>query len=204
MGVLRTMSPLSHVLRVCFAAAVALGAVAPLAGQLTAWSPFRFGPGVETAVEAPPALEFDGYLSGPRGLVFVVHDKTRKTRAWLTLHQRNADLDVIVKKHDAVGETLTIEHQGRTQVLPLRRARIAPAGPRAMTTASPSSAAVRPPAVPLAPTRTPPAGATSLQQIAAEIEARKLARERAAAQSRAANAPVSTPAAQTSSPAQRR
>jgi hypothetical protein len=174
---------------------LALTGIGRAAGaQLPAQSPFASPESAPVAPKPEQMLEFDGFATTSAGIAYVVHDKARKARAWLTLNRRDKDLGLLAKSYDPQQETLTVEQAGVVQTLPMRRARILSAGAppvvRPLSFAPPVSA---PPVV--NPAQLPPATATAtsaraLEQVVADVQARRAAREQAAIQAAGAPAPT--------------
>lgn len=132
----------------------------------------------------PEPLEFIGYRGTTDGLCFRVRDTTRNAGVWLKLHERSPELNLAVKAHDPVAETLTVDFGGRTIVLPQRQARIAAAAAPPAT-----RIAITPATVPAARAATP-AVSPSIDELAAALAKRREARQQAASATPAAPAPA--------------
>lgn len=91
--------------------------------QLISRSPFG---GAAQAVAAVPeggtTLEFRGLVVMDQRTFFRIDEPARNRGAWLALGQ--AENGVLVKHHDPVGETITVEFRGQTQVLPWRAGQV--------------------------------------------------------------------------------
>jgi hypothetical protein len=161
--------------------AAALLAAGGVRAQLATMSPFMPAPGSPGAAvpTADAPLEFRGVAELPDGPAFRVVDPARKLGSWVRLNQRDADLGVTVKQHDAAHDTVTVEQQGRTFTLALRQSKVASAGPvmaPAARNAVPAIAgmAPRPPAAPLQQAQ--------IDAVAAAVAQRRALRDQAAQQ----------------------
>jgi len=170
--------------------ALAAGSGAAVDAQVATKSPFlppagAAGPAAAATPGTP--LEFRGLLDVGDGLQFRLYDPGRKTGSWVKLNERNAELDVVAKQHDAREETLTIEHQGRTLTLAMRKPKVISAGSVAQM--------LPPPAAPAAPANVAPAVTQTvvlnptpadeqrrLEAVAAEVARRRALREQATQQ----------------------
>jgi len=155
--------------------------------QLAAKSPFTAAPatGAAAAAENTP-LEFRGYMEMAGGVQYRLYDPAKKSGIWVTLNARNADFGVVAKQHDSAKETLTIEYQGKTLTLPVRKAKVVSSGnagqavpPAAVPVQANVPAAVTQ-AVVLNPT--PADEQRRLDAVAAEVARRRALREQAAQQ----------------------
>ncbi|MBL9212839.1 MAG: hypothetical protein JNL92_20425 [Opitutaceae bacterium] len=172
----------------------ALAAGLEVRAQLAAKSPFIAGPaaGGTVAAENNP-LEFRGYMETAGGIQYRLYDPAKKSGIWVKLNERNADLGVVAKQHDSAKETLTIEYQGKTLTLPVRKAKVVSSGNVAQ--AAPPAAAPVQSNVPAAVTQavvlnpTPADEQRRLDAVAAEVARRRALREQAA-QQQGQNAPV--------------
>jgi hypothetical protein len=171
------------ILRPLFFASVLLTVVSAQA-QLATSSPFMppksAGPAAPTA-DAP--LEFRGVAELPEGTAFRVFDPSRKTGAWVRLNERDPDLGVIVKQHDAARETVTVEHQGRTLTLALRQSKVASSG-AAMAPAVMAPPQMQMPTVATMAQQPPPAPVQQAQidAVAAAVAQRRALRDQATQQ----------------------
>lgn len=143
---------------------------APL-DQLLKNSPFgapRPGSPGETTGQA---WEFRGLVEENGVLWFSLYETSSRRSAWRRLQQ--PDEQLVVRQYDANGNTLTIEFQSRTLVLPLRsapRTEGSPVAPQLPPGAQPAVAANATPAAPAD-------NAQRLQQIAEEIRRRRALRQ---------------------------
>lgn len=183
------MLPRSAAIPLLFAGLCGVGQVC---AQLPARSPFVYPEAAVEAARREQVLEFDGFVGTPAGMEFIVLDKARKARAWLRLNQRNSDFDLVAKKYDPENATLTVERGGGVEVLPMRRPKIisggAPVPYRPVSLAPPSPTPAAPPA--------PVASAQALEQVVADVQARRAAREQAAIQAAGTQATGQSPAGQ--------
>lgn len=194
-------------IRLVALAVLAGGAVAGARAQVAAKSPFMppagAAPAAAAASDAP--IEFRGLMDMGGGLQFRLYDPARKTGSWVKLNERNAELEVLAKKHDPTGETLTVEYKGRTLTLAMRKPKVVSAGTAAQMLPPPPSASASPPApaanvmpavtqsVVLNPT--PADEQRRLEAVAAEVARRRALREQATQQLNqgAPPAPAMTP-----------
>lgn len=152
--------------------------------QLATVSPFL--PPVGKGSAAPTAdapLEFRGVAELPDGPAFRVVDPSKKRGSWVRLNERDADLGVIVKQHDPVHDTVTVEQQGRTFTLALHQSKVASSGaamanavvmPPQMQVPTIASMAQQPPA--------PPLQQSQIDAVAAAVAQRRALRDQAAQQ----------------------
>ncbi len=169
-----------------FLAAFGLALAVPLRvpAQLAANSPFL--PPASAGASAPVtggSIEYLGYMETSQGRLFRLYDPARKSRVWARLNERNAELGVLVKKHDADKGTLTIEHQGKELSLEEPKAKVASGGAPPPMPAPPVAstvAAAVTQAVVLNPT--PADEARRLDAVAAEVQRRRALRDQATQQ----------------------
>lgn len=168
-----------------------LGGPGQAGAQLPARSPFVYPEAAVETIRREQVLEFDGFVSTSAGTEYIVLDKARKARAWLRLNQRNSDFDLVARKYDADNATLTVERGGGTEVLAMRRPKIVSGG---------APVPYRPVSLPSPPSPPPapntPANAQALEQVVAEVQARRAAREQAASQAPGSQAVGQNPASQ--------
>lgn len=176
------MSPGPQILRRLAFVSVILLTTARAGAQLAAISPFlpaQASPGSAPTAGAP--LEYRGFSETGEGRRFRVVDPARKAGAWVRLNERDDDLGVVVKQHDADAETVTVEQQGRTFTLALHSSKIVSSG-----AAMPNIAAIQqsiPP--PPLPANNVPAQAlqqSQLDAVAAAVAQRRAMREQAVQQ----------------------
>ena len=154
--------------------------------QLASNSPFlppqNSGPAAPT-VGAP--LEYGGFLEDRDGRLFRVISPSQKKGAWVRLNEREPSLDFTLKQHDADQNTVTLEQQGRTMTLELRKPRVVSSGSAAQ--------AMQPPPMPMQPGNAMPAAVTQavvlnptpadeqnrLNAVATEVQRRRALREQA-------------------------
>lgn len=182
----------------CLAALGLALAVAPRgAAQLAANSPFM--PPASAGASAPVsggAIEYLGYMQTGEGRLFRLYDPARKARVWARLNEPNAELGVVVKKHDADRGTITLEHRGKVLTLEEPKAKVAAGGAPAPLPPPPVASnvpAAVTQAVVLNPT--PADEARRLDAVAAEVQRRRALRDQAAQQvNQGVTAPVGVPA----------
>ena len=155
--------------------------------QLASNSPFlpaqnAAGPATPTA-GAP--LEYGGFLEDRDGRLFRVISTSQKKGAWVRLNEREATLDFTLKQHDPDQNTVTVEQQGRTMTLELRKPKVVSSGSAAQ--------AMSPPPMPMQPGNPMPAAVTQavvlnpspadeanrLNAVATEVQRRRALREQA-------------------------
>ena len=157
-------------------AAACLGLAGGLRADLAQASPFL-----------PPnsAASASGKAGGPSGPVELrcimstghgteccIYDTTRKSSAWVAVDETGNDF--VVKSIDPVGESATVQYQGRSMKLVLRASKIASAGTaQAAPPANPAFASGQP-GVP-----SPADEQKRLDAVAAEVRRRRLEREKA-------------------------
>jgi hypothetical protein len=166
-------------------AALALaGAARAGAQQLATRSPFM--PPQSAAPAGPTAsapLQFIGYMDTAEGRQFRIYDPAKKAGVWLKMNERNNDLDVVVKQHDA--NTLVVEHQGKAITLAEREGKVVSSGSAAQVMPPPQAVQANvPPAVTQAVVLnpTPADEQRRLEAVAAEVARRRALREQAAQQ----------------------
>jgi hypothetical protein len=164
-----------------------LAAGVEIRAQLAAKSPFMAVPAAAgTAPAENTPLEFRGFMETAGGVQYRLYDPAKKSGIWVKLNERNADFGVVAKQHDSVKEALTIEFQGKTLTLPVRKAKVVSSGNAAQ--AVPPAAAPAPSNVPAAVTQavvlnpTPADEQRRLDAVAAEVARRRALREQAAQQ----------------------
>lgn len=166
----------------------ALGVSGTASAQLASKSPFT--PAQSAAGAAPAAsapIEFRGFMETSEGIQYRIYDPAKKNGVWVKMNEKNSDLGVTVKQHDSTGDTLTVEHQGKTLTLAGRVAKVISSGAAANAVpppvTSPATANV-PAAVTQAVVLNPsPADeAKRLEVVAAEVARRRALREQAAQQ----------------------
>jgi len=153
--------------------------------QLAAKSPFMAAPAAGgTAPAENTPLEFRGYMETAGGVQYRLYDPAKKSGIWVKLNERNADFGVVAKQHDSAKEILTIDYQGKTLTLPVRKAKVVSSGNAAQ--AAPPTVAAAPSSVPAAVTQavvlnpTPADEQRRLDAVAAEVARRRALREQAA------------------------
>jgi hypothetical protein len=113
-----------------------------------------------------------------------VVDSTRKVGTWLKVGERDANLDIVVKQHDATNETLTVERGGQTMTLAMKAAKVLSGG---------NAATLMPPPLPpppgtnvspaviqtVVPNPSPQQEQARLEAVAAEVARRRALREQA-------------------------
>lgn len=175
-----------------------LGGLAEAHAQLSSKSPFM--PASAAGSAAPTSnvpLEYRGYLEIGGTRQFRLFDPEKKTYAWVLFNERNADLGVLVKEHDAEFTTLTVEHRGTVHKLPIRVGKVVAGGP----VAQPMPAPVAPPAnvapaviQTVVPNPTPADEQRRLEAVAAEVARRRALRNQAEQTVQQAQQPPPPPA----------
>jgi hypothetical protein len=151
-------------------------------------SPFM--PPSAANVAAPTAdapIELRGFMETGEGMRFRLYDPARKSGAWVKLNERDATLDVVAKQFNATpdGETLVVEHQGRTLTLAQRVSKVVSSGSAVQNMAPPPPVMSN---VPQAVTQsvvvnpTPADEARRLEAVASEVARRRALREQASQQ----------------------
>jgi hypothetical protein len=149
---------------------------------------------VEKTEAAAAALEFRGFVDVGGGKQFRLFDPAKKQGAWVRLNERSPEFEAVIRQHNEGEESVSVEHQGRTVTLTMRKAKIvadaaaaapppgvAPAGPAiTVTPAVPQSVMVNP---------SPADEQRRLEAVAAEVNRRRALREQAMRQS--AGQPIS-------------
>jgi hypothetical protein len=140
---------------------------------------------VEKNEAAAAALEFRGFVEVGGGKQFRLFDPAKKQGAWVRLNERSPEFEAVVRQHNEDEESVSVEHQGRTVTLAMRRAKIvadvaAPAAP-------PPGVAPAGPAISVTPAVTqtvmvnpsPADEQRRLEAVAAEVNRRRALREQA-------------------------
>lgn len=155
--------------------------------QLLKNSPFGTArPGSPSeATGSGQAWEFRGLVEENGVLWFSLYEPATRRSVWRRLQQ--PDQHVVVRQFDPDGNTLTIEFQSRTLVLPMRSAPRIEGPPVA---SQPSG--VQPATVASAPPAAPADNAQRLQQIAEEIRRRRALRQQTL-QNTQSNPPTARP-----------
>ena len=133
------------------------------------------------AVELP--LEFHGYMQTSDGIQFWVRDPARRNGGFVRLNVPESELHLVARSFDPEHATLTVERDGRTFTLPVRKAKIRSAGAATLPTPVPPRPGVQMPpritqSVTLNPT--PAQERERLDAITAEINRRRAMREQSA------------------------
>ena len=184
----------------CFAlAGFALLATGPVGAQPASSSPFL--PPAAASSTAPTAgapIEFRGIMETAEGMRFRIYDPARKTGSWVKLNERDPTLEVVAKQFNGAqdGETLVVEHQGRTLTLAQRVSKVVSSGAAVQNMPPPPAMSNVPPAVTqsVVVNPTPADEARRLEAVASEVARRRALREQAAQQI-SQGAPVAPPAA---------
>ena len=135
------------------------------------------------AVGAP--IEFRGLMETSEGMRFRIYDPARKAGVWVKLNERDPTLDVVAKQFVPEGETLVVEHQGRTLTLAQRVSKVVSSGSAAQNMAPPPPQISN---VPQAVTQavvvnpTPADEARRLEAVASEVARRRALREQVSQQ----------------------
>jgi hypothetical protein len=142
----------------------------------------------EKTEEGAAALEFRGFVDVGGGKQFRLFDPAKKQGAWVRLNERSPEFEAVIRQHNEGEESVSVEHQGRTVTLTMRKAKIvadlsapvappviAPAGPAiTVTPAVTQSVMVNP---------SPADEQRRLEAVAAEVNRRRALREQAMRQS---------------------
>src|ERR1041385_5363567 len=165
--------------------AAAVVVIAPVKAQLATKSPFMSAQAATSAAPTAGApLEFRGYMETGEGIQYRIYDPAKKTGTWVKPNERNAEFDVLVKTHDIPGQTLTIEHQGKTLTLAERQPKVVSSGVAGQTMPPPVAQPIQP-NVPAAVTQAVVLNPTAadeqkrLDAVAAEVARRRALREQA-------------------------
>ena len=135
------------------------------------------------AVGAP--IEFRGLMETSEGMRFRIYDPARKAGVWVKLNERDPTLDVVAKQFVSEGETLVVEHQGRTLTLAQRVSKVVSSGSAAQNMPPPPPQMSN---VPQAVTQavvvnpTPADEARRLEAVASEVARRRALREQVSQQ----------------------
>ena len=172
----------------CFAlAGFALLATGPVGAQPASSSPFL--PPAAASSTAPTAgapIEFRGMMETAEGMRFRIYDPARKTGSWVKLNERDPTLEVVAKQFNGAqdGETLVVEHQGRTLTLAQRVSKVVSSGAAVQNMPPPPAMSNVPPAVTqsVVVNPTPADEARRLEAVASEVARRRALREQAAQQ----------------------
>jgi hypothetical protein len=163
-----------------------LGLVLPAKAELAATSPFLppGGQAVAAPVNTVP-LELRGVNSTRSGTMFSIFDPVKKSGTWVKINETGYDF--AVKKYDADTDTVTIEYQGRTQVLQMRTPKIASSGNAVAPLPAPAPIIAGPvpnqnPTPRVVASPTPATEAARLADWQAEIQRRRDMRAQAATQ----------------------
>jgi hypothetical protein len=131
-------------------------------------------------------IEFRGFMETGDGMRFRLYDPSRKAGAWVKLNEREPTLDVVAKQFSGApdGETLVVEHQGRTLTLAQRVSKVVSSGAAVQNMPPPPPMNNVPPAVTQAVVvnPTPADEAKRLEAVASEVARRRALREQAAQQ----------------------
>jgi hypothetical protein len=161
-----------------FIAAVLLGAAClpPAArADLAAASPFLPAAGSAAAAAGPSGpIELRGMMSTAGGMAYCIYDTAKKKDVWVGLNEGGHDF--VVRSADSASESVKVDYQGRTLNLTLHAARVASAGPAALSAAP--SGVVANPGLSLTPP-TPADEQKRLDAVAQEVRRRRLEREKA-------------------------
>jgi len=140
---------------------------------------------VANAPTAGAPLEFRGVMETSEGMRFRLYDPARKAGVWVKLNERDPTLDVVAKQFVTEGESLVVEHQGRTLTLAQRVSKVVSSGSAAQNMAPPPPQMSN---VPQAVTQavvvnpTPADEARRLEAVASEVARRRALREQASQQ----------------------
>ena len=169
---------------------LALAGLARLAAVESAAQPSSspFLPHSVAVANAPTAgapIEFRGFMETSEGMRFRLYDPARKAGVWVKLNERDPTLDVVAKQFVPEGESLVVEHQGRTLTLAQRVSKVVSSGSAAQNMAPPPPQMSN---VPQAVTQavvvnpTPADEARRLEAVASEVARRRALREQVSQQ----------------------
>lgn len=164
-------------LRGLLLAALALLFGSAAQAQLLRESPFKSRTSAPAGEAAKLPWEFCGYIQTADGLRFRVREPEGKRAAFVQLNVPEPELGLVARRHDATGEMLVVEYEGRTLSLPQQISKVRPA---AAAMPPPRPPFVVPPTVPSAPRAIVPGRVLSSEEVRAEIIRRQ--QERAAAE----------------------
>lgn len=156
-------------------------------GSLARKSPFM--PPATSAAAAPTEnspLELRGVLGTGADALFNIYDPSRKRSAWVKANEADGR-EFVVRSFDQGGQTVQVEHGGRTLTLKLAEAKIVPMAVNAApmpVPGAPAPAVVNP---------TPADEARRLESVAAEVRRRRALRAAAAQQQQQQQAQPPTP-----------
>jgi hypothetical protein len=170
--------------------AVALLGAGRANAQLATTSPFlpTQGPAAVGAPTPGAPLEFRAIMETAGGMLYRIVDPAKKNAgAWVKLNERDPSLDIVVKQHNASGDSdvVVVEQGGRTFNLPLRTPKVGSMGPANQNFVPPPPVASNvPPAVTNAVVvnPTPADEARRLEAVASEVARRRALREQATQQ----------------------
>jgi hypothetical protein len=153
--------------------------------ELLKVSPFLPPQSAQNAPTPNAQLEYRGIMQMGDVQQYRVVDTTRKVGTWLKVGERDANLDLVIKQHDATNESVTVERGGQTLTLPIKSAKIISSG-NAMALMPPPAPMPPPgsnvsPAVisTVVPNPTPADEQRRLEAVAAEVARRRAMREQA-------------------------
>ncbi|MBM3844030.1 MAG: hypothetical protein FJ397_12355 [Verrucomicrobia bacterium] len=175
----------------CLWLALGLAGTLRAAPPIAARSPFL--PPENAAVEkvgpGAAALEFHGFVDVGGGKQFRLFDPAKKRGDWVRLNERSPELEAVIREHNEGEESVSVEHQGRTVSLTMRKSKIV--ADAAAPAAPPPGVAPAGPAITVTPAVTqtvmvnpsPADEQRRLEAVAAEVNRRRALREQAMRQS---------------------
>lgn len=149
---------------------------------------------VEKTETGSAALEFRGFVDVGEGKQFRLFDPAKKQGAWVRLNERSPEFEAVIRQHNEGEESVSVEHQGRTVTLTMRKAKIvadaaAPAAPPVAAPAGPAISVTPAVTQSVMVNPTPADEQRRLEAVAAEVNRRRALREQAMRQS--AGQPIS-------------
>lgn len=140
---------------------------------------------VEKAGAGAATLEFRGFVDVGGGKQFRLFDPAKKRGDWVRLNERSPELEAVIREHNEGEESVSVEHQGRTVSLAMRKAKIV--ADAAVPAAPPPGVAPAGPAITVTPAVTqsvmvnpsPADEQRRLEAVAAEVNRRRALREQA-------------------------
>ena len=186
-SIFRVMRPRALFLAVAVAAAAP--ASARVVDTLPGPSPFLPPAGSQAATETPDApIELRGVVTNEGQTLFSIYDTARKSSDWVGLNETGHPFTV--RKYDAAHDTVTVDYQGRALTLALHTAKVASA-PVMLPVMRPGLVSPPPPAPqpiggPIVLHPSPADEKRRLEEIAAEVNRRRMLRQQALQASRRA------------------
>lgn len=162
-------------------------AAGEMRAELIKVSPFLPPQGAAANPTANAPLEYRGSYEVGNVEQYRIVDPARKAGAFLKVGERDDNLDISLKQHDANSDTVVVEHGGQTLTLSLRVAKVISSGAVPQMLAPPPIATSTPNVLPavtqtVVPNPTQADEQRRLEAVAAEVARRRALREQAAQQ----------------------